>query len=97
MFLEVAPDNISMNNVLEEIKNVEGVIDIHDFHAWILSTDYYIATAHITTDKLENIPVVTKKVHDILHDHGFNHVTVQVEIEKCGEQHDCVSDAQFVS
>ncbi len=96
VFMEVSPDNVSTKRVLEEIKALPGVINIHDFHAWILSTNYYVVTAHVITEKLENIPLVTKQIHKILHNHGFNHVTVQVEIEQCLEDHDCVSDSPFL-
>ena len=76
ILMEAAPNDLDIKQVYNEIKNVEGVLDIHDIHFWSLSFGRPCITMHILTDKpqksLEGATKICKK-------YGIKHCTIQVE------------------
>ena len=76
ILMEAAPNDLDIKQVYNEIKNVEGVLDIHDIHFWSLSFGRPCITMHIFTDmpqkSLEGANKICKK-------YGIKHCTIQVE------------------
>ena len=76
ILMEAAPNDLDIKQVYNEIKNVEGVLDIHDIHFWSLSFGRPCITMHILTDtpqkSLEGATKICKK-------YGIKHCTIQVE------------------
>ncbi|MCX7958488.1 MAG: cation diffusion facilitator family transporter, partial [Deltaproteobacteria bacterium] len=52
ILMESVPHGVKMDEIKKDIeKGIEGVNDIHDIHIWSISSQIYIFTAHIVTDK----------------------------------------------
>ncbi|KAJ3096097.1 hypothetical protein HDU97_006219 [Phlyctochytrium planicorne] len=47
ILLQVAPVSVPIEKLTREIKEVNGVIDVHDFHVWGLSDSKSVASVHI--------------------------------------------------
>ncbi|CAL4100328.1 unnamed protein product, partial [Meganyctiphanes norvegica] len=47
ILLQGFPTNIEIDNVSKQILNVEGVLDVHEFHVWQLTGQTIVASAHI--------------------------------------------------
>lgn len=47
--LDGVPKSININKVESEIKEVEGVIDLHHLHVWAISTSQNAMTAQLPT------------------------------------------------
>jgi len=47
ILLEGTPRHLNTDEIIAKIKSVEGVIDVHDFHIWSLTTGMPLLTAHL--------------------------------------------------
>ena len=76
ILMEAAPKNINAKSLYNELKEVNGVINVHDVHLWSLSIGRPCITMHILSNKpqksLEGATKICKK-------YGISHCTIQVE------------------
>lgn len=84
LFLEKAPDNISVADIKECVKEVSGVLDIHHIHIWSMDGQNNFATMHIVTDSDPH--KIKETVRKKLRDYGICHITVEIETT---EEHCC--------
>ena len=50
VLLEGTPSSIDIELLEEDIINLPGVVDLHDFHVWSISVGKYALSAHITSE-----------------------------------------------
>jgi len=50
ILMEGSPEAVETGEMLEEIKELEHVITIHDYHCWSLSKGKYSMSAHIVVE-----------------------------------------------
>jgi len=89
MFLLKVPKKIEVGQLKEHVLELDGVLDVHHFHAWSLDGENCIATLHVVVNNYdENIK---NQVKAELNEHGVLHATVEIETvsEKCLEK-ECV-------
>ncbi len=79
ILLEFAPKNIDIEEIENKIRQVEGVIDVHDLHIWSITSGNDILTVHIVTDSISSSQTILKSVHEIALEYGIHHTTVQIE------------------
>ena len=86
LFLEKMPDNISVDEIEEHIKNIDGVVDVHHIHIWSMDGFHNYATMHIVTG--EDSHKIKHLIRDELKEHGIEHVTLELEKEdeNCHEE-----------
>lgn len=76
ILMEAAPRDINAKSLFNELKEVNGVINVHDVHLWSLSIGRPCITMHILSNKpqksLEGATKICKK-------YGISHCTIQVE------------------
>jgi len=76
ILMEAAPRDINTKNLYNDLKNVYGVINVHDVHLWSLSIGRPCISLHILSDypqkSLEGATKVCKN-------YGISHCTIQVE------------------
>ena len=76
VLMEAAPENVNVPKLYQELKNVGGVINIHDIHLWCISIGRPSISLHILSDTpqktLEHATLVCQK-------YGIQHITIQVE------------------
>ena len=46
---------LDTDNVIEAIKSIPDVIDVHEFHLWGITTDQYSLSAHVVLDSRSSI------------------------------------------
>ncbi len=88
--IDAVPESIDPDDIVEEMKEVSGVTDVHHLHIWPISTTEVALTAHVVLDDLQamtdTVPALKKK----LKDHGIGHSTLEVETpDSPCEEHDC--------
>ncbi len=94
ILLETVPDDKEIEKLLEELENIEGVVAVHDFHAWRVTDGLDVLTAHMRVDRNIDQDLVLEKSLQIAKNHGFDHSTFQLELEKCDDAYDdCVPQA----
>ncbi len=88
ILLEFAPGNVDLAEVRSELIKVEGVIDVHDLHAWTLASGIYALSAHIQVmdQPISNCSCVIQDCQRLLKDKfAISHTTLQLESRACEE------------
>ncbi len=86
VLLEGTPASIDMPDVIAAIRSVNGVIDVHDLHVWMVGPGVIACSCHIVVAEQsvrEGQQVLRAVVHDIEHRFQITHTTIQVEVEGC--------------
>src|SRR5215470_11663832 len=52
ILLEASPKGISIANLVEDMKHIEGVQDVHDLHVWSITSSMYALSCHVLIDDL---------------------------------------------
>lgn len=82
--LDAVPDSINIEKVKEYFTNKAEINDFHDLHIWALSTTETALTVHLLIDEKLNRDNFIKTVnHDLAHEFGINHSTIQTEEIDC--------------
>jgi cobalt-zinc-cadmium efflux system protein len=85
VLMESAPRGLDVDRVTEDLQAIDGVVDLHDLHAWTITSGFPALSAHVRiagprtpSDILEEIR------HHLTHEHGVSHSTIQIESEEFG-------------
>ena len=85
ILLEAVPKHIQMDRVIEMIKNIPGVEDVHDIHIWTITSGIHALSAHLLIEdqtvsrSAEIVEIVNK---DLAKHFNITHTTLQLECEK---------------
>lgn len=94
VLLEAAPPGVDVEDVRRHLSAVDGVVDVHDLHAWTITSGMPALSAHVTvTDAALAARGVGQVLDDLAHCvdecFGIHHATFQVEPESHREhEHD---------
>ncbi len=86
ILLEGTPAGIEMPAVVTVIKDVAGVLDVHDLHVWMVGPGVIACSCHILVAEQsvrEGQQVLRAVVREIEHHFQITHTTIQVEVEGC--------------
>jgi cobalt-zinc-cadmium efflux system protein len=86
VLLEGTPAGTDMPAVISAMKNVAGVLDVHDLHVWMVGPGVVACSCHIVVAEQsvrEGQQVLRAVVRDIEQRFHITHTTVQVEVEGC--------------
>lgn len=88
VFLEVAPDSLSLSDLKRQLNAVEGVINIHHIHLWNADEQHTCITMHVVITKKAHPPVVKQLLRNELAKHHISHAVIEIESEqeKCSDQ-----------
>ena len=76
--MDVVPDNIDPEQVRDYLANLRGVESVSDLHIWPISTTETALTAHLTVPSGFESGYLADVEHNILHEFGIGHCTIQV-------------------
>jgi cobalt-zinc-cadmium efflux system protein len=88
VFLEATPKDINVEKMLDELRNVKGVKDIHHLHLWTITSGINAMSAHVLTDDLltSSSASILKEIKSLLHNkYRIEHSTIQFECQSCGD------------
>jgi cobalt-zinc-cadmium efflux system protein len=88
VLMEATPKGIDMAALERSIKNVRGVLGVHDLHVWSISSNLLSFSCHVRVSEqsVRSGEQILKSVADtVRHDHGIAHTTIQLEVEGCEE------------
>jgi cobalt-zinc-cadmium efflux system protein len=78
--MDAVPGRIDPAAVRAYLEAVPGVVEVHDFHVWAMSTTEIALTAHLVTDCATLDDDLTARIaHDLLERFGIVHPTIQWE------------------
>jgi cobalt-zinc-cadmium efflux system protein len=88
IIMEGVPKSIKIADVVQAMRSVPGVVDIHDLHIWNICPGHTVLSAHVVLadqslnqaqEVMEEIKRLLEKDFDILH------TTIQFECKNCGQ------------
>lgn len=83
-----APQGLDLGAVVRDLEAVPGVAEVHDLHAWTLTSGMNVATAHVVLRVGADAQAVLAGSQTALREgHGIDHATLQVEASKARECH----------
>ena len=86
VLLEAAPAGIDVEKVRDHLCVVAGVVDVHDLHAWTITSGMPALSAHVTVTETSLAergvgPILDDLTRCVAGDFGIDHATFQVEPE----------------
>ena len=82
VLLEATPKNIDMDQVREHILEAPGVREVHDLHAWAITSGMNVVSAHVVIDTQASAPAVLDHLCNCLSSQfDIEHSTFQLEAE----------------
>jgi cobalt-zinc-cadmium efflux system protein len=78
--IDAVPRSIDPDEVREYFLSLPEVVGLHDLHIWAMSTTEVALTVHLVIPDPGVKDVFLQKVsHDLHHNFGIEHLTLQVE------------------
>jgi cobalt-zinc-cadmium efflux system protein len=88
ILMEGAPKNIDLNKVVRALSRLPHVTGVHHVHAWTLTSDKYVFSAHLRTDAPGQTKTLLAKAHAVLRNQFcFYFSTIQIETACLDEDH----------
>ncbi|MDE3053474.1 MAG: cation transporter [Gemmatimonadota bacterium] len=84
VLLESAPSNFPLAGVKARLEAIPGVENVHDLHVWTVTSGLVAASAHALVRDPHDHQRVLERAHDVLHEMGIRHVTMQIERTEMG-------------
>ena len=80
VLLEASPKGIDLAELRSHILEAEGVADVHDLHAWTITSGVNVVSAHVVLDPDASPPAVLDELCGCLSgDFDIEHSTFQLE------------------
>ncbi len=94
LFMQAAPEGVSLEDLRGEVAQIKGVLSVHDMHCWSLDGESHVLTMHVVVagqSSLEEIEHLKCQVREAVHLRGQFHLTLEVEPEnKACPEMNCV-------
>jgi cobalt-zinc-cadmium efflux system protein len=93
VLLETTPSHVDLDEVRRHLERVPGVVDVHDLHAWVITSGMPVLSAHVTVtdDVLDERgvgPLLDEFSGCVAAHFDVDHVTFQIEPETHREHED---------
>lgn len=90
ILLEAVPRELSMSDLVGDMRKIEGIQDVHDLHVWCIASNMYALSCHATIDDVpqSKSSLILQSMNEMLHErYHIGHATIQFEcnphIEQC--------------
>jgi cobalt-zinc-cadmium efflux system protein len=85
ILLEGAPSELDMREILVTLKQLDGVVDVHDLHVWTISTGMDALSGHVVVrdQMLSESSRLLSEINKVLAErYNITHTTIQMEHER---------------
>lgn len=85
ILLEGAPSELDIREILATLKELDGVVDVHDLHVWTISTGMDALSGHVVVrdQMLSEANKLLSKINTVLAErYNITHTTIQMEHER---------------
>jgi zinc transporter 1 len=79
ILMQGVPQHVSLDDVREAIKGVDGVVSVHELHVWQLSETTSVASVHVLILPGYDYMEVANEIRSVMHGQGIHSVTIQPE------------------
>jgi cobalt-zinc-cadmium efflux system protein len=95
ILLESTPKDVSLNEVIQGVKSIEGVRDLHHVHLWTITSGICALSAHILIEDqmTSRSSQILEEINTFLGERfNIDHTTIQFECEACETDFVCRLD-----
>jgi len=88
VLMEAAPRGTDTPDIMEYMRTIKGVLDVHHVHVWSVSSNLLALSAHIVLDEayLPELDHILDNLTKALKDqYQLDHVTLQPELGRCAD------------
>jgi cobalt-zinc-cadmium efflux system protein len=85
ILLEGAPSELDIREILITLKELDGVVDVHDLHVWTISSGMNALSGHVVIpdQMLSESSKLLSKINTMLAErYNITHTTIQMESER---------------
>ena len=85
ILLEGAPSELDIREILTTLKDLDGVVDVHDLHVWTISTGMDALSGHVVVrdQMLSESNKLLSEINTVLAErYNITHTTIQMEHER---------------
>jgi cobalt-zinc-cadmium efflux system protein len=85
ILLEGAPSKLDMQEIITTLKQLDGVVDVHDLHVWTISTGMDALSGHVVIrdQMLSESSTILSQINTVLAErYNITHTTIQMEHER---------------
>ena len=85
ILLEGAPRGLDMQEVTSTLKQLDGIVDVHDLHVWTISSGMDALSGHVVVrdQMLSQSSRLLSEINKVLAErYGITHTTIQLENER---------------
>lgn len=79
VLLEAAPRGVDVEELVEDLRGIPGLEEVHDIHVWTLTSGFVAMSGHGVIDDLDQHRTILDEINRRLTDRGIQHVTFQLE------------------
>jgi cobalt-zinc-cadmium efflux system protein len=86
ILLEAVPRQITVEKVINTLKTIDGVEEVHDMHIWTITSGIYALSAHLVvkdTMVSQTAGLLETINHSMADNYSITHTTLQIECENC--------------
>jgi len=82
ILLQSVPTGVNLDDVKHDLEQIPGVASVHELHAWRLSQNKSLASAHVVTSErsLASFMDQARLITECLHAYGIHSATLQPEL-----------------
>jgi cobalt-zinc-cadmium efflux system protein len=89
ILLQGTPAEIEQEKIVEKLKEIKNIANIHDLHIWSLDEEYNVLTVHIILNEvlpIEKLTELKTQIRTALREEKIQHATIEFETpnEECG-------------
>ncbi|MFW5904162.1 MAG: cation diffusion facilitator family transporter [Candidatus Saliniplasma sp.] len=88
IIMQWTPEDLEIGDVIESVKKLDRVRDVHDVHLWTLCSSIHSFSAHILVEDMSMMESekIKSDIRDILHqEFNIYHSTLELECVECGD------------
>lgn len=86
VLLEAVPKHVETSQVIDFIRSIPGVNEVHDIHIWTITSSIYALSAHLIIDDQmvsKSVDIVRMVRQELAKRYNISHTTLQLECESC--------------
>ena len=84
--MQFTPEDVDVEQIGNEIKELEGIKNVHHVHLWQLNDQQLFFEAHVDLEsdiRITEFQTVLNKIEELLKQHQITHFNIQPEFERC--------------
>jgi cobalt-zinc-cadmium efflux system protein len=82
IILQGTPQEIETEHIMEHLKEIQNVANVHDLHIWSLDEEYNVLTVHVTLKEalpMTGLAELKNQIRSMLKDEEVQHATIEFE------------------